>query len=292
MVVAGRQDQRAILDTSRGTSSRRLTCWIAHKYPDSPAICDQHGDKTDAGRRKAQPYPATRDLRDSKQRCEDTRCRKDPGRYLLRQRRYRRLGKSKEWRKTVSVLVPQLPIQRLREVVAAGNRPVKLQNTGRIALIAVPSPEESRTTCHRGDVERRGCAAGLAGPAHRQEARPQTGRHAATPHRRNPPPGFHGEWKVKRLGELGAFLKGSGIRKDEVVTEGFPSIRYGEIYTHHHDHVRAFNSFITPETAQKSRRLEKGDLLFAGSGETARKLENVCFPLGLGSVCRRRHRHI
>ena len=45
----------------------------------------------------------------------------------------------------------------------------------------------SRTTRHRGGVERCGCAAGRAGPAHRQEARPQTGRHAATPHRPNPP---------------------------------------------------------------------------------------------------------
>ncbi len=45
-----------------------------------------------------------------------------------------------------------------------------------------------RTTRHRDGVERCGWAAGRAGPAHRQEARPQTGRHAATPHRPNPPP--------------------------------------------------------------------------------------------------------
>jgi type I restriction enzyme M protein len=45
------------------------------------------------------------------------------------------------------------------------------------------------TTRHRGGVERCGCAAGRAGAAHRQEARPQTGRHAATPHRPNPPAG-------------------------------------------------------------------------------------------------------
>ena len=42
-----------------------------------------------------------------------------------------------------------------------------------------------------------------AGPAHRQEARPQTGRHAAAPHRRQTRlPGFSGEWEVKRLGEV------------------------------------------------------------------------------------------
>ena len=85
-------------------------------------------------------------------------------------------------------------------------------------------------------------------------------------------PGFQGEWEVKRLGDVGVFSKGSGIKKDEVVADGLPCIRYGEIYTHHNDHVRAFNSFISPETAKKSQRLEKGDLLFAGSGETAEEI--------------------
>ena len=85
-------------------------------------------------------------------------------------------------------------------------------------------------------------------------------------------PGFHGEWKMQRLGDVGVFTKGSGIKKDEVVADGLPSIRYGEIYTHHNDHVRAFNSFITPATAKQSQRLVRGDLLFAGSGETAEEI--------------------
>jgi len=37
-------------------------------------------------------------------------------------------------------------------------------------------------------------------------------------------PGFGGEWEVKRLGELGQFAKGKGIKKDEVVSEGIPCI--------------------------------------------------------------------
>ena len=54
--------------------------------------------------------------------------------------------------------------------------------------IADPVPAAPRTTRHRDGVERCGCAAGRAGPAHRQEARPQAGRHAAAPHRPDPPP--------------------------------------------------------------------------------------------------------
>ena len=85
-------------------------------------------------------------------------------------------------------------------------------------------------------------------------------------------PGFHDVWQVKRLGDVGVFFKGSGIKKDEVVADGLPCIRYGEIYTHHNDHVRPFSSFVTPETARQSTRLAKGDLLFAGSGETAEEI--------------------
>ena len=82
-------------------------------------------------------------------------------------------------------------------------------------------------------------------------------------------PGFDDEWRETQLGRLGRFSKGKGIRKDQVMTDGLPCIRYGEIYTRHHDVVRSFGSFISPQVASQSQRLLRGDLLFAGSGETA-----------------------
>jgi type I restriction enzyme S subunit len=85
-------------------------------------------------------------------------------------------------------------------------------------------------------------------------------------------PGFDGEWEARRLGDVGVFSKGRGIKKDEVVADGLPCVRYGEIYTHHNDHLNAFNSFISAETAKQSQRIQKGDLLFAGSGETAEEI--------------------
>lgn len=81
-------------------------------------------------------------------------------------------------------------------------------------------------------------------------------------------PGFRGEWGMKRLGDLGVFTKGSGIKKDESQSGDIPCIRYGEIYTHHNDCVRSFNSRISTEVARTSTRLKTGDMLFAGSGET------------------------
>lgn len=84
--------------------------------------------------------------------------------------------------------------------------------------------------------------------------------------------GFHGEWEVKQLGDLGHFLKGSGVRKDEARSGEIACIRYGEIYTNHHDHVRSFNSWISRDVAKSATRLKQGDLLFAGSGETKEEI--------------------
>jgi type I restriction enzyme S subunit len=80
------------------------------------------------------------------------------------------------------------------------------------------------------------------------------------------------DWEVNELGELGSFSKGKGIRKDEVVSEGLPCIRYGEIYTIHNDYIKSFKSFITQSLANESIEIENGDLLFAGSGETAEEI--------------------
>jgi type I restriction enzyme S subunit len=81
-------------------------------------------------------------------------------------------------------------------------------------------------------------------------------------------PGFKGEWVVKTLGEIGSFTKGSGVKKDESQSGSLPCIRYGEIYTRHHDYIKEFYSFISAEVAATASLLKQGDILFAGSGET------------------------
>ena len=85
-------------------------------------------------------------------------------------------------------------------------------------------------------------------------------------------PGFKGAWKKVRLGQLGEFRKGSGILRDQVLEAGVPCIRYGEIYTTHHDQIRKFASFIDSESALEAERLVTGDLLFTCSGETAAEI--------------------
>ena len=80
------------------------------------------------------------------------------------------------------------------------------------------------------------------------------------------------EWDAKALASLGSFSKGQGIRKNEAASGDIPCIRYGEIYTHHNDILRIYNSHISRGVAQTSKRLAKGDILFAGSGETKEEI--------------------
>jgi type I restriction enzyme S subunit len=85
-------------------------------------------------------------------------------------------------------------------------------------------------------------------------------------------PGFKGEWQEVTLGRLGQFLKGRGVTKDQTQSGNIACVRYGELYTHHSDVIRDFNSWISPEVASTAVRLRKGDILFAGSGETKEEI--------------------
>lgn len=80
------------------------------------------------------------------------------------------------------------------------------------------------------------------------------------------------DWDVTRLGQIGAFSKGQGVRRDEALSGDIPCIRYGEIYTVHDDIVREYFSHISREVANTSKLLKKGDILFAGSGETKEEI--------------------
>ena len=82
-------------------------------------------------------------------------------------------------------------------------------------------------------------------------------------------PGFSGEWTKKILSEIGTFIKGKGVKKDDVIPNGHPCIRYGELYTHHNDSIKKIYSYIPDEIAKTSQKIKNGDILFAGSGETA-----------------------
>ena len=87
-------------------------------------------------------------------------------------------------------------------------------------------------------------------------------------------------WVEGTLGNLGVFSKGKGILKEQVVSVGFPCVRYGEIYTTHDYIIKEFKSFIPNEIAKESKEIRRGDILFAGSGETIEEIGKSVAYLG------------
>lgn len=88
------------------------------------------------------------------------------------------------------------------------------------------------------------------------------------------------DWQTVKLGDLGRFNKGKGISKNQLVAEGVPCVRYGELYTQHHYQIRKIQSYITKETANECYKLSTGDILFAGSGETREEIGKCATFLG------------
>ena len=79
-------------------------------------------------------------------------------------------------------------------------------------------------------------------------------------------------WEVRRLGQFGAFSKGSGGSKEDEVPAGVPCVRYGDLYTTHEFSIQRSRSFISSKRAQEYTPIKYGDVLFAASGETIEEI--------------------
>lgn len=74
-------------------------------------------------------------------------------------------------------------------------------------------------------------------------------------------------WCWCRLGDLGDFVRGSGIKRDETRSEGFPCIRYGEMYTRYKTVINETVSFVDKNVFDKCKKIIKNDIAMALTGE-------------------------
>lgn len=72
-----------------------------------------------------------------------------------------------------------------------------------------------------------------------------------------------------RLKQMGSFFKGGGFSRDNLVSEtDFPAILYGDIYTQYEYKTDTISHFIDKAAYNASRKISKGDIVMAGTGET------------------------
>lgn len=74
---------------------------------------------------------------------------------------------------------------------------------------------------------------------------------------------------VVRLKQLGTFFKGGGFSRDNLVEdEDYPAILYGDIYTQYEYKTSIITHHIDGNAYSTSRKISKGDIVMAGTGET------------------------
>ena len=74
-------------------------------------------------------------------------------------------------------------------------------------------------------------------------------------------------WAWCRLDNLGTFVRGNGIKRDETVSTGKPCVRYGEMYTTYRVKFSDIKSHTTSNIFDKCQKFHKDDILMALTGE-------------------------
>ena len=76
-----------------------------------------------------------------------------------------------------------------------------------------------------------------------------------------------------RLGDIGSIVRGNGLQKRDFTEEGVGCIHYGQIYTKYGMATEKTISFVEESLAEKLRKVEKGDIIFAVTSEN---IEDLC----------------
>lgn len=71
----------------------------------------------------------------------------------------------------------------------------------------------------------------------------------------------------RALGDVGDFVRGKGIQKNNLTDAGVPAIHYGQVHTTYGTWATETVSFVDPDFAKTLRRADPGDLVLATTSE-------------------------
>ena len=87
-------------------------------------------------------------------------------------------------------------------------------------------------------------------------------------------------WVWVKLGEVASIERGSGIKRSETSPEGFPCVRYGEIYTSYGYSFTSTKSFVPESVATSCHMANHGDVLCTLTGEWKEEIAKATAYLG------------
>ena len=91
-------------------------------------------------------------------------------------------------------------------------------------------------------------------------------------------------WCWCRLGDLGDFVRGSGIKRDETRTEGYPCVRYGEMYTKYKTIITKTVSFVDKDIFDNCQKIKTNDIAMSLTGENEYDIALAAVYLGKDDV--------
>jgi len=162
---------------------------------------------------------------------------------------------------------------RQAELEAKGTtfREITLSDLRRIKLLVPPKPEQRTIATALSDVD------GLLGGLDRLIAKKRDLKQAAMQQLltgQTRLPGFHGEWEVKRLGELFNFSGGYSASRDQLSTDGYCYLHYGDIHGSTKTCIDADADFqdipkldIPLKRVSSASLLDDGDVVFVDASE-------------------------
>ena len=87
-------------------------------------------------------------------------------------------------------------------------------------------------------------------------------------------------WAWVRLGSVATIIRGSGIKRDEIVPVGLPCIRYGELYTTYQTRIDAVISHTTESVASRAKSIKHDDVILTLTGENKEDIGMAAAYLG------------
>ena len=91
-------------------------------------------------------------------------------------------------------------------------------------------------------------------------------------------------WVWVRLGDVASIERGSGIKRSETSSSGFPCVRYGEIYTTYGYSFTSTKSFVTETVASSCHKANHGDVLCTLTGEWKEEIAKATAYLGKAPI--------
>ena len=82
------------------------------------------------------------------------------------------------------------------------------------------------------------------------------------------------------MGEVGTLIRGNGLQKKDFTEDGIPAIHYGQIYTQYGNQITETISFVSPELAEKLRKVDKGDVVITNTSENIEDVGKALLYLG------------